>query len=165
MKNKIYISGSVLVAVLMGALVFWLVMKDQSQANRSINEQMMNNGTEIAMYKALGCLCCDNWNDYLGDYGFETSVHKSNNMTVFKNEKNIPFDMRSCHTAIVEGYIVEGHVPVEDINRLLKERPDIVGIAAPGMPAASPGMDASSHEPYDVYQFDMEGNIELFASH
>lgn len=165
MKNKIYITGFVLFAVSMGALVFGLVIKDQPQTNRTINKEIMNNGTEIAMHKELGCLCCDNWNDYLGEYGFQTSVHKSNNMTVFKNEKNIPFDMRSCHTAIVEGYIVEGHVPVEDINRLLKERPDILGIAAPGMPAASPGMNVNSHEPYDVYQFDKEGNVELYSSH
>jgi hypothetical protein len=73
--------------------------------------------------------------------------------------------LRSCHTAVVDGYVVEGHVPVGDIQRLITEKPDIIGISAPGMPQMSPGMASTEPKDYDVLSFDKEGNIELFSSY
>ena len=83
-----------------------------------------------------------------------------------KKQHGVPPELQSCHTAIVDGYVIEGHVPVSAIEKLLKERPSIVGLAVPGMPVGSPGMEVAGAEPqpYDVLAFDAEGNSEVFAS-
>ena len=82
-----------------------------------------------------------------------------------KEQYQIPASLYSCHTAIVDGYIIEGHVPAAEISRLLAERPDIVGLAVPGMPIGSPGMEVASGEvqPYEVFTFDQTGNTEIYA--
>ena len=79
----------------------------------------------------------------------------------------MPPALQSCHTAIVDGYIIEGHVPTAEIERLLAERPDIAGLAVPGMPVGSPGMEIDGYpdQPFDVIAFDKEGNVEVFASY
>lgn len=84
-----------------------------------------------------------------------------------KEQYKVPYDLQSCHTAIVDGYIIEGHVPAEDIRRLLAERPDVAGLAVPGMPVGSPGMEVEgfADEPYDVVAFDADGSNEVFASY
>ena len=84
-----------------------------------------------------------------------------------KTRYGIPAQLQSCHTAIVDGYVVEGHVPIEDINRLLAERPEVVGIAVPGMPVGSPGMEVAGFdaEPFDVVSFDRNGNTRIFSSY
>ncbi|MGK2944929.1 MAG: DUF411 domain-containing protein [Desulfuromonadales bacterium] len=80
---------------------------------------------------------------------------------------NIPDNLQSCHTAIVDGYIIEGHVPVEEVKRLLKERPDILGLSVPGMPAGSPGMEMAdgASEPFEVISFDKLGRTTVFATY
>ncbi len=94
-------------------------------------------------------------------------MHDTNDLTTVKNQYQIPSKLQSCHTAIVNGYIIEGHVPVAEINRLLEEEPDIVGLAVPGMPVNSPGMEVAGAEtqPYNVIAFDAEGHMEIFASY
>ena len=84
-----------------------------------------------------------------------------------KEQYKVPYDLQSCHTAIVDGYIIEGHVPAEDIQRLLAERPDVAGLSVPGMPIGSPGMEVPgvAAEPYQVIAFDKNGNTEVFASY
>jgi len=84
-----------------------------------------------------------------------------------KVQHKVPYDLQSCHTAIVDGYIIEGHVPADDIRKLLAERPDVAGLAVPGMPVGSPGMevDGFPDEPYDVVAFDADGSSEVFASY
>jgi hypothetical protein len=98
---------------------------------------------------------------------FTVQVEDVQDLTEVKNQNQVPLQLRSCHTAIVDGYIIEGHVSVEDIERLLDERPDIAGLAVPGMPAGSPGMEVDGFPPapYDVIAFDSAGNVEVFASH
>jgi len=88
-------------------------------------------------------------------------------LTSVKSRYNVPANLQGCHTAIVDGYVLEGHVPVEEIERLLEERPDVVGLAVPGMPAGSPGMDGAGAQaqPFDVIAFDKSGNTETFASY
>ena len=99
--------------------------------------------------------------------GFATRVENVNNLAPIKQSHQIPAQLQSCHTAIVDGYIIEGHVPVEDVERRLAERPDITGLAVPGMPPGSPGMDGSGvvPQPYDVVMFDESGELGVFASH
>jgi hypothetical protein len=88
-------------------------------------------------------------------------------MTAIKAEYKIPQELTSCHTAIVDGYIIEGHVPVAEVERLLIERPDVVGLAVIGMPVGSPGMEVGSQsdQPFDVLAFDKEGNTQVYASY
>lgn len=88
-------------------------------------------------------------------------------MDQIKKENQIPEEFQACHTAIVNGYVIEGHVPVEDIERLLSEKPDVIGIAVAGMPAGSPGMEIEGFddEAFDVVTFDQDGNIEIYQSY
>ena len=99
--------------------------------------------------------------------GYVVQVKDVNDLAPVKAQYHIPAALQSCHTAIVDGYVIEGHVPATEIERLLQERPDIVGLAVPGMPLGSPGMDVTGSEaqPYDVLTFDADGNTELFASY
>ena len=99
--------------------------------------------------------------------GYTVRVHDSQDLTAVKAQHNVPPTLQSCHTAIVDGYVIEGHVPVKEINRLLAERPDIIGLAVIGMPIGSPGMEDESQpqQPFDVMAFDKDGNMEVYASY
>ena len=99
--------------------------------------------------------------------GYTVSVRDVQNLAAVKSQYQVPAQLQSCHTAIVDGYIIEGHVPVDDIERLLAERPDITGLAVPGMPVGSPGMevDGAAPQPFDVIAFDNSGRTEIFASY
>ena len=99
-------------------------------------------GQPITVYKSPYCGCCAGWADYLEARGFQVSVHDRADLSDIKAKYGIGPKLHSCHTAVVEGYAIEGHVPADDIWRLLKERPKIKGLAAPGMPAMSPGMNS-----------------------
>jgi hypothetical protein len=101
------------------------------------------------------------------DNGYPVQIEDVQNLNTVKGQHQVPSQLQSCHTAIVDGYIIEGHVSVAEIERLLSERPDIVGLAVPGMPVGSPGMEVSGYEtqPYDVIAFDEAGNMEVFASY
>lgn len=120
----------------------------------------------ITVYKSPTCGCCKGWVDYLRDNGFQVKTHDVSDLINIKAKRGLT-DRRlmSCHTALIDGYVVEGHVPVEDIRRLINERPDIVGITAPGMPQMSPGMRSIEPKGYDVLSFDDKGTIELFSSY
>jgi hypothetical protein len=99
--------------------------------------------------------------------GFTVNVEDVQNLTAVKSQYQVPAQLQSCHTAIVDGYIIEGHVPIDDIERLLAERPSIIGLAVPGMPVGSPGMEVegTAAQPFDVIAFDENGKMEVFASY
>jgi hypothetical protein len=119
----------------------------------------------VTVVRDPGCGCCLAWVAHMQKAGFKTTVSESAQRK--QNTPDIPASARSCHTATIDGYLVEGHVPVEDIQRLVRQRPKVVGIAAPGMPAGSPGMEMPSGQvtPYDVVAFDTAGKLTVFASH
>lgn len=122
----------------------------------------------IDVVRDPGCGCCLMWVDHLQQNGFTASVTESAQMDDVKNGRGVPQQARSCHTAVVDGYVIEGHVPAADIKRLLAERPaGVVGLAVPGMPAGSPGMELPGGrvQPYDVLAFDKAGRMSVFASH
>ncbi|OIO74124.1 MAG: metal-binding protein [Zetaproteobacteria bacterium CG1_02_53_45] len=123
--------------------------------------------TEIVMYKDPNCGCCGDWAKHLQAEGFTVTEKLSNEMERVKAEYGVPAQLASCHTAIVDGYIIEGHVPADDIKRLLKERPAVTGLTAPGMPMQSPGMQPSGLPPkgYDVLSFDKQGNSHVYHSY
>ena len=119
----------------------------------------------ILVYKSPSCGCCKAWMEHLSQNGFQVTGKDMDNVQPMKDEVGLPAKLASCHTAIVDGYVIEGHVPAADIQRLLKERPKIVGLSAPGMPPSSPGMDQPGKVPYDVIAFDAKGATTVFAKH
>ena len=120
---------------------------------------------EVHVFKSPYCGCCGQWIAYMEDNGFDVTVEEVENMAVIKARYHVPPQLESCHTAIVDGYVVEGHVPVREINRMLVERPEILGIAVAGMPIGSPGMDGSPAQPFDVVAFDRQGQTLVYGSY
>jgi hypothetical protein len=123
--------------------------------------------TPITVYKSSTCGCCVKWVDHLRANRFDPTVHDREDMESLKDELGVPKEVRSCHTAEVAGYLIEGHVPASDIRRLLAERPKLAGLAVPGMPTGTPGM-AEPRAPvgdYDVLGFQKSGATLLFAHH
>jgi hypothetical protein len=118
----------------------------------------------IEVFKDASCGCCSIWVEHLKAAGFTAIASNSTNMTAIKDEHKVPAQARSCHTALVGGYVLEGHVPASDVQRLLKERPRVLGLAVPGMPLGSPGMEAPGGKPYDVLTFDKDGKTAVFST-
>src|SRR5262245_39307211 len=118
----------------------------------------------MSVYKSPSCGCCSKWVDYMRKNGFDPKVQDVDNIGALKLKLGVREDVSSCHTTEVGGYIVEGHVPVESVQRLLKERPKIAGIAVPGMPAGSPGMEVPGgrKDPYNVLAFTSDGKTSVF---
>lgn len=121
----------------------------------------------IDVYKSPTCGCCSKWVDHLRQAGFEVRTTDTRDLADFKAGHGVPRQVESCHTALAGGYVLEGHVPAADVKRLLRERPAITGLAVPGMPIGSPGMEVpgTEAEPYEVVAFDKDGDTEVFARH
>jgi hypothetical protein len=119
----------------------------------------------VKVYKSPTCGCCSKWVTHLQNAGFEVSAENVANVSVYKQQYKLPRQLASCHTAIVGGYVVEGHVPAEDVQRLLKEQPDIAGIAVPGMPMGSPGMESPNPDNYATVAFTATGETSIWAQH
>ena len=121
----------------------------------------------MTIYMSPTCGCCAKWVDHVKAAGFTTIVHEDEDMDTVKDSLGVPKDVRSCHTAQIEKYLIEGHVPAEDIKTLLAKKPAAAGLAAPGMPAGSPGMavPGQPHEAYDVLLFRRDGSTEVYAKH
>ncbi len=119
---------------------------------------------EVIMYKNLSCGCCGAWAKHMRGAGFVVKEMPREDMAAVKEKYGISADLASCHTAIVDGYVIEGHVPASDVQRLLQERPQIVGLTAPGMPMQSPGMQAEGMPPkhYSVLAFDKQGKVKVY---
>ena len=122
---------------------------------------------KIHIYKDASCGCCSVWVTHLEKAGFTASVTNADNMAAIKDTYGVPAALRSCHTGVVNGYVIEGHVPAADIQRVLKERPAVAGLAVPGMPVGSPGMEVPGMRPqaFDVMAFEKGGASRVFASH
>jgi len=153
-----------LIRTLMTVAVLGLAACDGGNFNSGSTATMTQ---KIVMYKSPTCSCCSGWADHLRSAGFTVIEKKSNDMASIKEQYGVPKKLASCHTAIVDGYIIEGHVPAADVKRLLKERPKVAGLTAPGMPMKSPGMQAVGKKPrgYDVLSFDKDGKTTVFHSY
>jgi len=118
----------------------------------------------MVVYKDPGCGCCKKWVALMQSAGFEVSARDTPDIQSIKRRYQVPAALASCHTALVGGYVVEGHVPADLITRLLKEKPRVLGLAAPGMPVGSPGMEMGGQkDAYDVMSFDAAGKSAVFA--
>ena len=122
---------------------------------------------EVAVYKDALCGCCSQWVEHLKTHGFPATSTDVDDLDAVKAQHNVPSRVRSCHTAVVDGYVIEGHVPAADIQKLLKERPAIAGLAVPAMPVGSPGMEVPGvpPQPYDVLALHKDGRTEVFSSY
>lgn len=119
----------------------------------------------LAVYKDASCGCCGKWVEHVRAAGFQANVVETSRMDEIKARFGVPATMRSCHTAVVGGYVIEGHVPASDIRALLARKPKVTGLAAPGMPPGSPGMDVPNSPGYTVYAFGRDGKSSEFARH
>src|SRR5262245_56910969 len=157
-KNAFMLAFSAIAVVALGLVV---------AAPQKPSTKTAADPTMITVYKTSSCGCCKLWVDHLKASGFtvqamdvsSADVRNVSKMAGLKDEDS------SCHTAKVGNYVVEGHVPADDIKRLLKEKPAIAGIAAPGMPKGSPGMEQGAKEAYDVIAFKKDGTSTVFAKH
>jgi hypothetical protein len=120
--------------------------------------------TAIEVWTGPSCGCCHSWIDHLKSNGFTVTTHDGGN-TEARARLGMPIDYGSCHTGLVGGYAVEGHVPAREIHRLLAERPEAIGLAVPGMPRGSPGMESPVHDPYDVWLVGRDGRATVFQSY
>jgi len=163
--NNMFRFGAAAIAVLGLAACDAVNTNSESAAAKHSQTESSQAGTKkVVMYKSPNCECCTGWAEHLRQEGFTVEINKREDMDVIKTKFGVSDKLASCHTAIVDGYVIEGHVPAADVERLLKERPDIVGLTAPGMPMKSPGMQKVGQKPqgYSVLAFDKAGNTTVY---
>jgi hypothetical protein len=120
----------------------------------------------ITVYQTPTCGCCGGWVDHIREAGFDVTVEMHDNLAPIRREMGVPPAMTTCHLGVVAGFVVEGHVPADALKRFLQERPAVMGLAVPGMPIGSPGMEVPGMgvDPYDVVTFDRSGQVAVFES-
>lgn len=119
----------------------------------------------VVVYRSATCGCCMKWVSHLESNGFKVETHVKDDMAAVKQQHGVPGPVQSCHTALVGSYVVEGHVPAADVKKLLASKPKVKGIAVPGMPIGSPGMEGGTPQRYDTVTFSADGKTTVFASH
>ncbi len=157
-RNIVGIGTALVAAAAVGA--FSMLSEGE---NVAAGQSLSDAAPEIDVYKGPQCGCCDKWAEHLEAAGFKVSVKEVDNLQPIKARYGIGPQLSSCHTAVVERYAIEGHVPADDILRLLRERPAVTGLTVPGMPIGSPGMEEGPKEAYDVLTFDASGGTAVYA--
>lgn len=114
---------------------------------------------DVMLYKNPQCGCCEGYADYMRENGFEVTVKPTHDLTQMSREAGIPDEFQGCHLSFIDGYVVSGHVPVDTVEKLLTERPDIVGVTLPGMPLGSPGMGGTKQAPFEILEITQSGTI------
>jgi hypothetical protein len=114
------------------------------------------------LYKNPQCSCCEGYADYLRENGFEVTVKPTHDLSLMQRQYGVPEPLVGCHTTLVDGYVIEGHVPIDAVLRMLTERPAIKGISLPGMPAGSPGMFGEKEGPFTIFEFG-RGEPQVYA--
>ncbi|MEX0600353.1 MAG: DUF411 domain-containing protein [Rhodothermales bacterium] len=145
-----------LIAFVVGAVIAvgFITMRDSSGQDLP----------SVTVYKSPTCGCCSKWVDHLEASGFTVNAIDTDEGALIKARYGVPGDLRSCHTALVDGYVIEGHVPAEEIKRMLAEDAEMAGLAVPGMPMGSPGMEGPRSEAYDILAFQKDGSRAVYAS-
>ena len=150
MKKVILNTFILLTVLVLGLTYFSEVTSDKTNAN------------EVVVYQSKSCGCCKKWVKHLEDSGFKVKSEFVSDVTEVKLKMNLPMRLASCHTAVANGYIIEGHVPASAIRKLFSEKPSIKGISVPGMPIGTPGMEGSHRESYEVIAFKENGTEKIF---
>lgn len=121
---------------------------------------------DITVYRDPGCQCCHKWITYLENHGFHVVDKPTHNLDAVKEKLGVPSAMHSCHTAVVDGYVIEGHVPANDILRLITQKPDVTGIAVPQMPVGTPGMEMGPRKDnFAVVEFNQHQQYKIFTAY
>ncbi len=122
---------------------------------------------EITVYRSPSCGCCGAWIEHMQKHGFKIKEDiKTDEMEAIKQKYNLPQDLASCHTAIINGYVMEGHIPADDIKHFLQQKPKFTGLAVPGMPLGTPGMESGNRkQPFAIVAFDKKGKVEVFKEY
>jgi hypothetical protein len=132
-------------------------------ANVGVRAESSNKPIDIVVHRSPTCTCCGKWLAYLKQNNFTVTDVVTDNVQAIKDKYGVTQQLASCHTAIVDGYVIEGHVPADDIKTLLTTKPKIVGIAVPGMVSGTPGMEMGDKiDPYEVVSFDRENHTQVF---
>lgn len=153
MKPSRFFAYAALVVVIAGGAI-WYIIDNYYEQQARMQQQTAAVKNQVVMYKNPGCQCCTRWAAHMEQAGFTVVEQPTQQIAAVKKNHKVPYELASCHTAIVDGYVIEGHVPVKEVKKLLRERPDVVGLAVPGMPVGSPGMEQGSRtEPYKVVLF------------
>ena len=134
-----------------------------SAAAPAVSVSSVSSVPSVTVYKDPNCGCCSKWVEYMKQNGFNVTSIDTSDVASVKAKYGIGPELQSCHTAIIGDYAVEGHVPAEEIHRMLKEKPAIAGLAVPGMPTGSPGMEGAIKEKYDILTFDRAGKTTVYA--
>ena len=158
MKSK----NKLLLALFIVGLITVAGCASQKTGGNSQISGKVTDGVTATIFKSSSCGCCGVYSQYMEKRGFNVQVVDTEDLSATKNKYNIPRQMESCHTTVIGDYFVEGHVPVEAIQKLLEEKPDIAGIALPGMPSGSPGMPGAKYGPFVVYAIHKDGSINEF---
>ena len=165
-SNKIFIKRNFLNSLFFSGIIFANIINAHSTSARTIENMHI---PKVVSYRSASCGCCKKWINHLRDNGLEVVDNIVEDVSVIKNQYQIPNNLRSCHSAQIANYTIEGHVPIESINKLFREKPNINGIAVPGMPLGSPGMEMHSHEShshdyenYKVVSFSKTGKTKIF---
>lgn len=125
-----------------------------------------DHGMDITVYRDASCGCCSRWIAHLKQHVFNVTDHVVHDMAAVKSRYQVPAHMSSCHTAVIDGYVIEGHVPAADIKRLLRDKPYVAGLSVPGMPVGSPGMEmAGRRDPFAVYGFTRSGDYGVYRAY
>lgn len=160
MKPSRFLAYASLVVLIAGGAIWYIIDDYYAQ-----QESGQTADADVVMYKNEGCECCDKWAEYMQGSGYSVEIVSTQNLNAVKAEWGIPQNMGACHTAVIGDYVVEGHVPADDIMRMLREKPDAQGLVVPGMPASSPGMNTALNEPYKSYLLNNDGSTEVYAQH
>jgi hypothetical protein len=184
MSRKIFIASAIAAVALFGVAYIVLLpafaeataghatarlnrASDGGEPDLQAAAQQKPAGPLVEVFKTPTCGCCSLWVEHMRGNGFNVRTTDMNDVSEIKKSRGVPEKVQSCHTAVVNGYVVEGHVPAADVQRMLKEKPAIAGIAVGGMPVGSPGMEypGTKAQPYDVVSFDKSGATRVFAKH
>jgi len=167
LKSKVFSAGLLAASlVLVGCTAAQNSRQLASENVTATAEAQAVLASEITVFRSPTCGCCGKWIDHAEAAGFQVKDEVTEDMSAIKQQYGVPQNLTSCHTTVVGDYVVEGHVPVEDVQRLLVEKPDVAGIAVPGMPIGSPGMESGDYtEPYTVFSFTESGETAAFAEH
>lgn len=179
LKTKVIqsLTGIAVVAII-GSVVFSLNTPSyahenhENHENKSITVSVWDKSTvnyngskKITVYRSPSCGCCGGWISHMKKHGFEVTDIKTDDMEAIKQKNNLPPELASCHTAIINGYVMEGHIPADDIKKFLSQKPKMKGLAVAGMPIGSPGMESDKiKQPFDVVAFNNQ-QIKVFNSH
>lgn len=156
---RLLIASFVITALAGGGVLAWALTGGDRAGSQA---------PEMVVYKTETCGCCDDWVDHVREGGFAVAAHDISHreLNLKKRDAGLSPGQGSCHTAFVDGYAIEGHVPAADIHRLLATRPDVAGLTVPGMPVGSPGMEMGDRkDPYDVIAFSRDGETRVFSSY